>query len=243
MDDSQLITTAKADLGWIKKHERILIVLMCLVAGVWVGNRWIDNSASKTSIVAALSAQQLQDMKATNKQQADQTQQATTLYQQTITALTQQNASLSAAVAARNAGLSNQQTKNNTAPLPILAQRWKQLVELQDGDLAASPNGITVSDAGSRATVNQLERVPVLEADLVDTQNVADNRQTELDKANGLIGSINAQVAGLNATVAKEAKDCKAQIDEINANNRKDKRNWFLRGLGIGASIAAYLLK
>lgn len=234
MDDAQVITTIKNDLGWIQKHERILIVLMVLLAGVFCWNRYVNYAADHAHLVATVATQQLDEQKKANVQTANQVQQAAIVYQQTITALTQQNAQLATAISKRNQALTAQQGTDKTLPLPDLANRWQSIAGLQPGDLTATQSGIVVSDIAARTTVEQLDRIPVLESDLVDTQNIADNNQRELDKANGLIGGLNAQVVGLAKQTTDQDNACKAEVASVKADAQKSKMRWFKAGVVVG---------
>lgn len=241
MDDKQLIETAKKDLTWLQKHERLIALFLLLVASVWIGNKLIDRSADKDRVQAALALQQLEQQKTANAQQAQQNAATTAQYQAMVETLTRQNAALASAISARNTALAQQQQANQTMPLPDLANRWKTLIGAKDGDLTATPAGIAADDAAARTTVNQLEQVPVLTQNLVDETKVADNKQAELDKANTLIGGLNTQVSGLNAQVKDQDVACKAEIASVKADARKSKRNWFLRGMAVGGAIALRL--
>lgn len=231
---SDPVATIKSELTWIQKHERILIVLLVLLAGAWGYNRYVNYAAGKDHTTASVAAQQLQDQKDFNKQNNTNSQQAATVYQQTITALTQQNAQLAAAISARNKTLTDQQGKNNTAPLQDVAKRWSMLTGIADTDITASASGVTVTDAGARVTVNTLENVPVLQANLKDTQTSCRNTQTELDKANNVIGTLNTQVTGLNTQILEQDNTCKKQLAQAASDARKGKLKWFKAGVVTG---------
>lgn len=241
MNDTQVITTVKKDLSWLQQHERIIIVFMVLLAGAWGWNHYVDSSAAKAGIVAALSEQRLNDQKAANKDLATQSQSAATIYQQTIAIMADQNTKLAAAVTARNAALGRQQATNNTAPLPDVAKRWSMLTGIAGTEIAAGASGITVSDSAARTTVNELEKVPVLTANLADAQQSCKNTQTELDKADGLIGTLNPQIAGLNKQIAAADNACQAKIDLVNKDARKGKLAWFKGGVVVGFISGLFL--
>lgn len=235
---TEVTTAAKSAESWMQKHERIVIVSLVLAAGSWFGNHWIDARADHDNAAAAAAAQQLNDQKAKDAQLAAQVTQLNTQYQGIVAQLSAQNAALASAMQNRTVVLQQQQATDRTLPLPDLGNRWTALAGLAPGDLTASPTGITVTDTGARQTVETLEQVPVLTANLKDETTIADNRQTELTKANTLISGLNNQVDGLHTTISDEEKSCKAQVTAVKAEARKDKKNWFLRGLAIGAGIA-----
>lgn len=242
MPIDNVVNAVKADVSWVKTYERIILVTLVLAAGAWGWSTWVNSDASAKRAQAAVLSQQVADLKTQNAAIALQAAQSAAVYQATVEALTQQNASLAAAVTQRNAILGEQQTHNTAAPLPELAQRWAELAKIAPETLAATPTGISVSDTSARMTVNLLEEVPVLRADLADTETIAVNRQTELDKADGLITSLNAEVTGLKTLGTAEGKKCAADIAVVKADARKSKRNWFIKGVTVGAAVAVFIV-
>lgn len=226
---------------WLKQHERLLIIVFVLAVTAWLGNHYLNNRAQVADQKNIAAQQALDTQKAANVQLATQAQQTATQYQAMVTSLTQQNSQLAAAQQTRTIVLNQQQATDRTLPLPDLGNRWTAVAGLNPGDLTATPNGITVTDAGARQTVTELEKVPVLTTNLQDETTVADNRQTELGKADSLIGDLNGQVTGLNKTIALGDKACDTKIASVKADANKAKRNWFVRGLGIGATVAIFV--
>jgi multidrug efflux pump subunit AcrA (membrane-fusion protein) len=239
----QIVTEAQAQVQtWFQKHERLLLVLMVTLAMVFLGNKWLSKQAANDQAKAVAAQQVLTQQQAQDKQLAEQVQQSTAQYQALITTLSQENAQLAAAMQNRTVILQQQQTADKTLPLPDLGNRWTTLAQLQPGDLTATDSGITVTPQAARSTVVQLEQVPVLQQNLKDETTVADNRQTELTKANDLIGGLNQQVTGLNTTVTEEGKACKAEVTSLKASARKSKFDWFLKGLAVGGSVVTALV-
>lgn len=253
---SDVVSTVKNDLTWLQKHERLIVAVLIIAAMMFLGNKWLDNRSVSDAVQAALAKQQavelqqkVADDEKRQAEQAAQTAQMAAQYQAMVDGLTRQNASLAAAVAQRTSILEKQQTANNTAPLPEVAQRWIGLAGLQPTDLQVAANGVDVNDTAARKTVNLLEEVPVLQQNVRDIQQVADNRQAELSKANDVIATQGTQIVGLNQEVADEKKAHKADvdadkktIDSVKADARKSKRNWFIAGFiaGIGTRLLAH---
>lgn len=208
--------TLKNDLTWLQKHERIIVIVLALLFVGWMGNKILNNSAADATAKSALLQQQLSAQQSQNAQEASQ-------YLALVDTLSKQNAALAASMAQRNVALVNQQTVNKTLPLPDLAKRWEALADLQPTDLVATDAGITVNDTASRATVNKLEEVPTIQANLVSETQIAQSISQELTESNKLI-------AGLNAQIALGDKTCKAEIAVVKDEARKSKRNWFIAG-------------
>jgi hypothetical protein len=229
MDDNQL----KSGVTWIQKHERVILLALILGTLLFLGNRWINYSADKTHTAATIAVQQLTEQKALNEQIRQQVQQSQTEYQQLVQLMTQENAQLAQAVSSRNTVLVKQQESDKQMPLPNLAKRWQELVP-EATDMAATATGVNLGYDGALATVLQLEQVPVLQGNLKDTQTQCANTQAALNKADGLIGTLNDQVTGLNKEAVKQENACKAEIADVKAQARKSKRNWFIAGFAAG---------
>jgi hypothetical protein len=247
MNETQIEQAAEAriqsGLTWIQRHERILIVALVLTFGSWFGNHWLNIKAAADNRAAIIAEKQLDDQKAKDAQLAAQLAQLGQQYQVALRQLSAQNAQLTAAMTNRTVVLRQQQATDKTLPLPDLGKRWSDLADVPTTDITASTSGFTVSDTAARATVEKLESVPVLTQNLKDETTIADNRQSELDKANGLITGLNNQVTNLNMTIADDDKACTSKVSAVKSQARTEKRNWFLRGLAAGASLAAYFLK
>ena len=250
MSEVQVVET------WLQKHERLLIVALVLLAGSWGLNHYLNNAAAKAETRAQVAEQALvvsnqaySEAKAQSARNDAAEAQVAQQYQAMISALTAQNASLAAAAAARGTALAQEQNKNKSLPLPELAKKWQTLENLQDSDLTASEAGITVSPTGAVATVNALESVPVLTSDLKDETLIAQNLQTELDKAIQLSAAQSAQVASLTAQIVAEnkvladTKDADAkELSAVKADARKSKWKFFKFGFITGFLSGAYVM-
>lgn len=232
MDDKQVVQEVTGGWKWLKAHERLLIVAMLLGSSLWIGNRVINWRAAKDQQTAAVAVAQLDQQKNINAQQAAQSAALQAQYQQMLDTLAKQNATLAAAVSARNTELAKQQQQDASLTTPELVTRWQQLIPA--GTLTVEPNGVTVDPVAAHATVAQLEQVPVLEQNLSDETQIADNRQKEVDSANTTISALNMQVSGLNAQSKDQEVACKAQIAQVQAESRKGKVKWFKIGFVTG---------
>lgn len=219
MDDAKVISEVKSGLSWLQKHERIVLFFMVLLVMGYLGNKWIDRSADAATIKYQIAQSQLDAMK-------EQSAQARADYQSTVDALTKQNASLATAVAQRQIILQQRQEEIKTLPLPEVGVRWQGLIG-GSGDVVSDVHGLNITDGGARRTVSMLEEVPVLKADKSDLKKVADNLQTELGKANGII-------AADELLIKKGDDTCKLEVTAAKAVARKSKRNWFIAGFVAG---------
>lgn len=228
-------------LSWLQRHERIVIVFIVLLAGTWIGQKYLNVRADHDKQEASIAAQQLDEQRAKDAQVVAQVNQLNAQYQSVTAQLSQANAQLAAAISNRNITLQKQQTTDKTLPMPDLGNRWAQLAQIAPTDITATQTGISVSDTGARETVDKLETIPVLTSDLQDETTVADNRQAELSKANTLIGGLNTQVSGLNTTIKDEESSCKTEVASVKAQARKSKLKTFGYGVGAGVAVAAWL--
>lgn len=235
---AQVEQTVKADtttaLTWLQKHERIVIVFLVLLAGTWLGQKYLDVRANRDKQAATVAVQQLNDQKSQNAQLSTQVAQLNAQYTTLNAQLSAQNAQLIASMSNRVVVLHDQQQTDKALPLPDLGNRWADLAKIAPTDISETTAGITVDDAGARSTVSQLEQVPVLAENLKDTQEIAANSQKELDSANTLIDGLHSQVSGLNTEITDGQKACTAEIASTNATANKSKSKWFKIGLGIG---------
>jgi len=228
-------------LSWLQRHERLLIVAMVLLAGSWGTNHLLNNLASKAETRAQIAEQALVLQKATDAQLAAQSAQVQAQYQAMVTQLTAQNQSLAKAVAERSAGLQQQQGNDSKLPLSALATRLESLGNAPAGSVSNTATTVILTQPGAIAVTQTLEEVPVLQANLKDTQQLADNSSKELAQSNLVIGSLNTQVAGLVLQGKDADAACKAEITAVKADARKSKIKWFKFGFITGFLTGAYV--
>ena len=137
-----------------------------------------------------------------------------------------------------------QQETNLTLPLPDLAKRWVQLLNIPQAEIqpANIPDNLIITDSAARTTVNQLEELPTLRANVVTLQTLVDNGNTLLKERDNVVVGLNNQVGGLQEEITKQAALNKTEQDKLKADARRSKRNWLIRGLVVGAAGAAYAL-
>lgn len=219
--------------GWIKTHERLLIVFMVLTVGAFLGNKWLDSSAAKANATATYAAQQAVEAKKDATLAAQQAAQTQAQYQAMVTALSQQNAVLAQAITQRDAILGRQQTAVQTAPLNDVAVEWQTAIG-GTGDITPNTNGLNVTDSGARKTVTQLLELPVVKADLADQTEVVNNLKTQLTGSDKNTAACYTQVSALNAQLNANDVASKAEIVALKAEGKKNRVKWFKRGFIVG---------
>src|SRR5208337_4183891 len=158
-------TVTTATQSWIKQHERIVCLALILLVSGYGLNRVYDVEAARADAKYVAALQQVADAKANAAAAALTTANTQAQYTALVHALAVQNASLNASIAQRTA--SQAVTKKTDAALPVagVAARWNDVA----GTLV-TPSGdtIVVSIQDGHKTLDILELVPVLQANLAD---------------------------------------------------------------------------
>lgn len=223
--------TLTDDLKWVKSHVILLLAVVLLVAICVFGIEDVlakhdkERAAELTQILAAQSAQtQLITSKLTQDEQNWNVQNAQS--QQLI-------ATLAKTIAQREVAAQKQQQIDATLSAQAAADRLALQTLAAAGQVIAQGDSVLMDLPVSREVVQLLDTVPVLQADLADTQKqlgaetvVATNLQANVDGQKSLITSLQAQNAD-------QVKACDAQIKVVKAEARKGK----LKYLGVGVVI------
>jgi len=231
---SPLTTTETTVISWIKLHERLIIVALIIGASIFGFQKYADIRANDASAKVQAAQAQVTAQKAADAQLAAQVQQTTQQYQALVSTLTAQNNQLAASVVARNTALTQQQTTDRTMPLPQLATRWAADAGFDVSKLQATASSLTVEQDAVAATVEQLDSIPVLQANLTDTQSELTNTKTELSDANVLVGQQKQEITGLTQQNADQVKADNAEIANVKAQARRSRLKWFGAGVVVG---------
>jgi hypothetical protein len=225
---------AVASQTWLQKHTTLIIVFLALVLAVFLAQKYfsyVDGVDSKKQQVALAAL-------ATQKTATDQalSQDATTLkdYQTALNAEVTQNAQLSAAISSRNKVLVQQQATNATLAPTALATHWAADINKPSTEVVSNASGTTVTDDAAIATVNQLDSVPVLQANLQSTQAQVDDLNVQSGKASALILQGQTAVTDLKTELVDQTKSCTAQVNSLKAAARKSRLKTFAWGFGTG---------
>lgn len=226
--------------AFLLDHERLLIVLVAAVL-IFIGYVKVTNIIAAHDAANLKQAQVVADaQKVQNAQLAQQVAVDAENLKALETKLESQNAQLVQANATLASALANRQ-KTDAALLPTeLAARWTQLVP-QASPVVGSGNSLTVSNAGGVATVQSLEQVPVLQAQLKNETAEKQNDDQIITQQTTSIFNLNASVTGLNKQIVDNDVVCKAAIKVEVDKARKSKRRWFIIGYVAGFASKAFL--
>jgi len=227
--------------NFLKTNERLIIVVLVLVVGGYSYSKWLnhDAAAKEAQATAAQLAKQAAEAK---EQQLEQLVQAQSQqYAQLAATLTVQNKNLIDTIITRNNSATEQQKSDAVLQPSDLANRWEAILNLKPGDVQSQASGFQVSPPAALSTVQQLELVGPLSADLNDGKKVLENKDAQIASLADLNTSLNKDVAACRTEVKASEDACKKQVDALKASARKGKFWWFLRGLGAGAAVAGLI--
>ena len=235
-------TGAHAYFEFLKVHETLIIAIGTILLVLFLGNKWLNNRAAVAVAQYDAAKQALVIQVTANEQLAKQATDQAAQYQKLLAQVTAQNAALVTQINHRDQAVIVQQQALATLPLPQVGARWVQLLDVPPATVVYTTSGLLVSDDTARKTVQELELVPVLKADNADLQKISSGKDQQLVQLTALNTTLNSQIGGLNLQIVDEQKACSTQVTAIKATAAKSKRNWFLTGLGIGGTVAAYLV-
>ena len=242
MDVAKVEATLKGELSWLQKHERLVLAV---IAGLvlWFGIGKIDILIANHDNATLHQAQVVADQQAAvNAGLAQQAAYQAAQYKELAAQVAAQNAQLEAANVALSNALIKQQHVDATLPLPELAKRWVAVTPgVEEANIKATPTGITVDDAGARATVEQLETVPDLIGRLTNTQTELKNAQTLTTAEGQQIATLNTLVTGKDALLKDADKVCTEKIKTVKDAAAKSKRRWFIVGYVAGFLSRQYI--
>jgi hypothetical protein len=222
--------------SFLKHHETFLIVVLGFIL-LWSLSGKIEN------VIAAHDNANLHTVQATLTAQVDADKKTAAIVAQQKADFDALNARLTAqdnALRQTNAtlisALAKKQVANNTLTVPELVNRWSQLVPAVnfDGAPVTADGGVSVSPANAHATVNELERVPVLEEQLANETTIASNTSDLLISSTARVATLNTLVLGKDAELKKADDVCKADIKVVKDAATKSKRRWFIGGFIAG---------
>ena len=226
--------------AYLKAHEKLVLAA---IAGLllWFAVGHVE------SIIAAHDNANLAQAKVVAQSQADKTEaiaaqvaQQSAQYQALATKLDAQNAALVAANTQLATALAQRQKTDATLPPSGLAERWHQLVpQVTTSDVSAGQ--MTVNTPGVSATVQQLEQVPVLHAQVANQSKELGNAQNLLTASNRQVTTLNTEVGSLRVQLSDNAKVCDARVKVESDKVHKARRRWFVIGYVAGFLSRQYI--
>lgn len=215
------ITIVEKWIALVKAHEKLVIIAVAAFLLFHFYGAGLNAFIRHDEGAQAIAEQTLTAQVQANSQLAAQN---TALLAQVTAA----NLALAKAATIRDAQTKVQQTTDQTLPLPALGARWETLLNLQPSDIVPTPDGaLKVSGEASHTTVNALESIPGLQADLAGDQTTIANDQTV-----GIAQT--TQIAGLDKQIVDADVACKAQVATEKAIARRGKFRWFKIGVVTG---------
>lgn len=221
-------------LSFFRAHERAILILTALAVIGFGVNKYLDKSYDSAVARNQAAQEVLKDQVAKNadlqKQQDSREQQ----YQTMLDTLTRQNQSLVSAVAARNQTVAVQQHTDAGIALPELALRHEALLGVSTG-VQSTENGFLVTPPVELRTVQALETLPVLQANLKDEQSLSANKDQQIAGLNGVVTGLNGQIGGLQLQITDAGKACDARVSVA----KRSRWKWFKAGivLGFGSGV------
>jgi hypothetical protein len=182
-----------------------------------------------------LAQQQLKVDQQTAKTQAATTKTDDSALQRQVNILTASNRALVTSVASLQQQLASQRSKDAAMAPDALSARWQSLINA--GSIQVQPSGILADLTASHATVDKLESLPVLRAELDQTKaNSAQKDKAILGEQN-LVADVQAELGTCKKVTQDADAACQAQIKEVKASARK-RAFWYAIGSFISGIIA-----
>lgn len=240
---------------YVQTHHPLirLVIIALLIWVVW--GKAVDLWANHEQKVFDAKSQSLQAQVDANAKQAvanaDLAKQAQTLaanYQTLAASTLVENTKLQQINSQLVASTRKQQQADTVLPPAGLAARWQDISGLPVNSVTPNTDGsFGITGPAALVTVQQLENIAPLQAQLANVQTEKDNADKQLAAQGGVVTGLNNQVVGLQAQVTglraqnvKQVEVCTAQVNLVKAQARKSKRRYFVAGYvaGFGTAVA-----
>lgn len=205
---------------FIKAHEKLVLIIGVGALLFHFGEKGLNAWENHDKRVATIAQQKVDADTTANKALSEE-------LANLKLEIAAKNLQLEAQITASKQKLIVQQKIDSNLPLPDLSARWESLLALSPGSVTSQPNGtVVVSGDGAHTTVNEIEKVPQLTEQLLDTQN-------ELKGCAVLSAKKDDAITGLNKQLTDEQA---ARKDDQKLAAVKQKKAW-LRGFKWGAIV------
>lgn len=229
-------------LTWIKAHERLLFVLILAALGWYGWHTYMSYREHELAVNADLKQKELVNAKEAANQAANLVRDSTAKSAAIDTSAAQAIAALQAQIANLSRELAARQKSDAALTDAKLASRWASLTGLGATDLLPQAGGgLAVTHAAAVATVQKLEEVPALKAQVDSQQLMLNQRSSQLKAKNDLIISMKDEADKLKVALAKAEPACDSRVQlAVQQQKGKDsKGNWVWRGVAfvLGAVV------
>ncbi len=232
-------TTIKTDLGWVKGHLILVGIVAVLVFAAVYGIESLQAShdsarEARDQQFLALVTNQTNDLKA---RMAQDEQSATVRDAQYSAVISQMSTTIS-----KQTGQLQQQLKvNATLTAQETAQALTQKTHAQPGEVTAVNDSVTLALPIARIINSDLDKLSTTSVQLDETRKQLD-AQTGLT-TDAVLDATNAKkVITSQASQLLEAdKVCKDEISLVKAQSRKGKMKWFGIGYLLGLASAHFI--
>jgi hypothetical protein len=226
----QVETKLKTDYTWLQTHILNLAITGLLVLGGIYGVESIiaRHDALVSNHYDALAAQSAVQNQVIQKQTADQISQLAAQNSQ----LQSQVSSLAQAISSRDAALLTLQKQVVNMQPPALAAEWPKYIT--HGTVTALPDGVKLDTPAAQDSLQQLESVPVLQADKKNLQDQTANQAVEITNDQTSLKASFDALANEKLSHIADQKACEADKKTLKAQARKGKLKAFFLGVVTG---------
>lgn len=222
--------TVKAVESWFKTHEVLIIVFMVLLVGGWLGNRYLNNSATDAAAKAhtAEVAAQAASLQAS---------QAAAAFQTALTVMQAQNAALAATVAKRQQ-VTEKQVAEVTAP-NTTAQKALDDVHSVYGEQIGMTGIIVDNHLAFPIETVQVFSATKIERD-ADEATIAD-QNVEIVNDKNVISACQTNISALEAKNVADGIAAEAKIASVKADANKSKKKYLIIGGVIALIVRGFI--
>lgn len=221
---------------FLKAHEKIVIAVLLILSVLYGYNKYLNHSAQTAHDANIMAQVELKQRQAENARQAELVVLAMQNMREVSSKVDTESKKIDAALATHRETVVEQQRQDTIAPLPELAARWNTLLNT-NGAVAQGPSIVT-DEPTSRATVQNLELIPLLNDEVAGANKKLDGEKEKNTACQQANTALQTRVDGLNKEVIDTNTACTSAVKEVKADARKSKRNWFVRGLVVGGVLA-----
>jgi hypothetical protein len=205
---------------FVKGHEKLILIIGAAALLFHFGEKGLTAWENHDKRIASIAQKKVDADTIANQALATQ-------LAQLKLEITAKNLQLEAQITASKQKLVVQQKIDANLPLPELSARWVSLLALPADSITPKPDGtISVTTDAAHTTINEIEKIPQLTEQLLDTQS-------ELKGCNTLSAKKDESITGLNKQLTDEQA---ARKDDQKLAAVKQKKAW-LRGFKWGAIV------